>query len=402
MWTTQYANEQMPCRKMTRVKAGTIAMICAMCGPGHPAVGASAPSHHADVASVGLLHDDREVEIKYRDGQTLVVKDNRDFADGFEHPRIADDRKTVAWAQRVSVVRGTIHADDDAEVLDSVRVFRQGEVDRTFTCGNILSDWRFVPHSSKLEVNCTENACDVRRVFDMETGKLLSTSTSDCPETAAPTPFQPPLTTDLTDKAEKGDAEALNALKRRFAQGDPLARYYLGNIYFNGLGVKQDYAAGAHWYQCPAPSDTIIAACKSVAFDALPGEAVRLLQRMKCAMADAANADAQSVKLSGGGADDYSVCCTEPDHGPCQAVVIGEIAGKWKDLTPRSGLAGSWGCGNLMPLSSVHESFHDVCLPAQGSAVTPIIKGRPHFPAVWQFHNGSYQEVVNPQSMLPP
>jgi hypothetical protein len=85
------------------------------------------------------------VQIKYRDGCTLVIKDNRAFADGFDHPRIAGDGKTVAWAQLVSVGRGAIHADDDVEVLDLVRVFRQGAVDQTCECSNILSGWRFVP-----------------------------------------------------------------------------------------------------------------------------------------------------------------------------------------------------------------------------------------------------------------
>jgi hypothetical protein len=64
----------------------------------------------------------------------------------------------------------------------------------------------------------------------------------------------------------------------------------------------------------------------------------------------------------------YEVCCRYGSHGPCAAVVIGELGGQWKDFTDKFGLFGfDETCAGLIVLSDTHAGLHDLCLPTQCS-----------------------------------
>jgi hypothetical protein len=116
---------------------------------------------------------------------------------------------------------------------------------------------------------------------------------------------------------------------------------------------------------------------------------------MKCEDVGSNYDDGSAVDLSGQGTPVYQVCCSQPSHGPCGAVVIGKIGEEWKDLTAKDGLLGfSGACNGFIVLDSEHNGFHDVCLPDQCSTVTPV-KGIECVPTIWQFSNGCYRSVVN-------
>jgi hypothetical protein len=76
--------------------------------------------------------------------------------------------------------------------------------------------------------------------------------------------------------------------------------------------------------------------------------------------------------------------------------VIGKVHGTWKNIGGGTGIDEYFGCSSLMPLKSRTNGFHDVCIPGQPSAVTPIPKAGQYYPAVWRFTRGSYREVANP------
>jgi hypothetical protein len=125
----------------------------------------------------------------------------------------------------------------------------------------------------------------------------------------------------------------------------------------------------------------------------LPPDALRLIKHLRC---DDYDSETTSVTLGRRGAADYKICCHEPDHGPCEAIVIGQIGGRWRNLTANDSILGFDGCTGFIPLESQHDGFHDICLSEQGSNVTPIVRGAPQIPALLQFKAGQYREVRNP------
>ncbi len=190
----------------------------------------------------------------------------------------------------------------------------------------------------------------------------------------------------------KDYAEALQWYRKAAEQGSNEARISLGKIYFEGTGVKQDYAEAARWYGCPKPSAEILASCRETSYKDLPRRAVALLNRMKCDIGT--NYDyGSAVDLNGDGISEYQVCCHDSPHGPCNSVVIGKVGTEWKDLTAKEGLLGFEGACNLfVVLESQHKGFHDVCLPTQCSVPAPA-KDKTCSPTIWQFNEGRYRSI---------
>ena len=158
-------------------------------------------------------------------------------------------------------------------------------------------------------------------------------------------------------------------------------------MYFDGNGVKQDFAEAARWFGCPKPSEAILAACTQTSYQDLPPGVVNLLGKMKCDSNEALSA----IDLSGNGPPVYEVCCSEAPHGPCGAVLIGKVGNVWKELSPKQGLQGFNGaCNGLIVLERQHNGFHDICLPNACSAVR---NNQCVAPDIWQFNKQRYQSA---------
>ena len=189
------------------------------------------------------------------------------------------------------------------------------------------------------------------------------------------------------------DAEALQWYRKAAEQGNKNAASAIGLKYFDGTGgVKQDFAEAARWYGCPKPSNEILAACTQMSNEVLPQGVLKLLGKMKCDSNDALSA----VDLTDEGTPVYEVCCHQPAHGPCAAVLIGKIGQQWKELSPEGGLLGFTGpCGGFVVLDSQHNGFHDVCLPDECSTPLKVKNNVCERPDIWQFSGGRYRSVPN-------
>jgi hypothetical protein len=201
---------------------------------------------------------------------------------------------------------------------------------------------------------------------------------------------------ELFSGASNGDRAALAEMRRRAANGDAGTKNDLAVLYFEGAGRgKPDYKEAAYWYGCPADADeTILAQCSDATFKDLPVDAMKLLNRMKC---DSDEGWGSRVVLRGeGGAPQFEICCHDAPHGPCSAVIIGEVSGRWQNLTEKEGVAGYDGaCLGLIVLRHQHGGFHDICLP---NTCSPLQEAKNHqcVPAVLQFKDGQYQSDVFP------
>jgi hypothetical protein len=152
------------------------------------------------------------------------------------------------------------------------------------------------------------------------------------------------------------------------------------------------FAAEDSASKCPRASKALQNSCREVTREDLPAEAIALLRKLKCEVAPGSNYDyGSAVDLNGDGVPEYEVCCHESPHGPCSAVVIGRLAGEWKDLTAKEGLLGYDGACNLFViLEDRHNGFHDVCLPDEcapgtGSPETPCV------PTLWRYTGDRYE-----------
>jgi hypothetical protein len=200
-------------------------------------------------------------------------------------------------------------------------------------------------------------------------------------------------TLSFNQERTSSDYARLNALRQRADQGDNIARSELGRMYFTGIGVKQDYAESARWYQCPRVSEKSLAACKAITLQDLPQGATALLTKMECDASSNYNYGS-AVDLNSDGTPEYQVCCQDSRHGPCSSVVIGKIGSEWKDLTAKGSLFGfDDACGQFFVLERQHRGFHDVCLPYQCST---LAKGKTCVPTIWQFDDGRYHSVLLP------
>jgi hypothetical protein len=151
--------------------------------------------------------------------------------------------------------------------------------------------------------------------------------------------------------------------------GNTSARVNLTHLYVEGAeGLPPNFAEAARWANCPRPSSTAMQTCKSVSRDQLPRPALELLRRLKCDSGDSDDYGTEVHLRADSDSPHYQVCCHEAPHGPCAAVLIGEIAGKWTNLTNQFGLLGfDMTCGGMMVLENTHEGLHDLCLPTQCS-----------------------------------
>jgi Sel1 repeat len=204
----------------------------------------------------------------------------------------------------------------------------------------------------------------------------------------------------------KDHTQALAWYRKAAEHGDIGAREIIGQMYFDGKGVQRDFAEAARWFRCPKPSEAILASCKEITYKDLPVGAVQLLQKMKCEVAKDVREggsnydDGSAVDLSGNGKPFYEMCCSETVHGPCGAVVIGNIDGEWKDLTEKRGLMGfSGACNGFLVLDSQHNGLHDVCLP--DSCSTPVGNDTCAGPEIWQFRDNQYQSVPSAPTKPP-
>lgn len=190
--------------------------------------------------------------------------------------------------------------------------------------------------------------------------------------------------------------QAIRWCRKAIESGNTAARSILGQIYFDGNGVTRDFAEAAKWFGCPQPSTKILSTCQETSQDSLPPGALHFLAQLKCD--DTSAWDGSEVDLAGEGTPAYLVCCREAPHGPCGAVLIAKVGGKWSDLTAKEGLLGFTGaCNGFIVLESEHNGFHDVCIPDQCST---RVQGTKCIPTIWQFSNGRYRSVT-PESLQP-
>lgn len=153
--------------------------------------------------------------------------------------------------------------------------------------------------------------------------------------------------------------------------GNTDATAYLAHLYTEGAeGLPRDFDQAARWANCPKPSTAAMKGCIQVTWDRLPQPAIALLRRLKCDAGSNYDYGTEMRLASGSDSPYYEVCCQDAPHGPCSAVLIGEVHGKWTDLTDHYGLEGfDTTCGGLMVLNTVHAGFHDLCLPNQCSTL---------------------------------
>jgi Bacterial Ig-like domain (group 2) len=153
--------------------------------------------------------------------------------------------------------------------------------------------------------------------------------------------------------------------------------------------------------RCPAPSKEIQATCRGITYEDLPDGARALLHQLRCDTGPSSNYNyGTAVDLNGDGIPEYQLCCNEAPHGPCGAVLIVRIGGKWTDLTPKNGMLGFEGpCNQFVVLATQHGGFHDVCLRVE---CAPSSKAGTCNPTIWQFDGTRYQVVDTAATLAPP
>lgn len=210
----------------------------------------------------------------------------------------------------------------------------------------------------------------------------------------------------LRERAERGDpkaasdlgwrylhgptpdyAEALRWYQKAAAGGDVAARLAIGYMYFHGQGVNQDYAEAARWYGCPKPDDRILSSCAEGVQEPLPPKALKAFRKLRvCNLSDG---HGTAIALSDDGTPVYSISCYEYAHGEELEVLIGRVAGVWRNVGSGYGF---WNCQNLLPLVSEHSGFHDVCHPNVCSPGTGT-GNRGCVPDIEEFRQGQYRSA---------
>jgi hypothetical protein len=183
----------------------------------------------------------------------------------------------------------------------------------------------------------------------------------------------------------KDVTKAVRYYKLSAELGNTFAAVDLVHLYSEGTdGLSKDFDEAAHWAHCPKPSSATMADCKSIVHAELPEPALGLLRRLNCAWSPNYDEGAEIHLRTGSDASYYEVCCHDVRHGPCDAVVIGEVSGKWKNLTEVSGFEAT--CGGLIVLDATHAGMHDLCLSDRCSSV---IAGRCD-PVILKFSGTKY------------
>ena len=189
--------------------------------------------------------------------------------------------------------------------------------------------------------------------------------------------------------------KAVEYYRRAAELGNADAVVNLINLYVEGAeGLPRNFDEAARWANCPRPSKSTMEACESTTRDQLPRPALALLDRLRC------DSESDVIPITEIHLKDesdlpyYQVCCHYGPHGPCGAVLIGEMAGKWTDLTDQFGLLGfDATCGGLMILESTHARLHDLCLPTQCSK----LENHRCRPTILQFNGIRYDSVPAPE-----
>lgn len=176
--------------------------------------------------------------------------------------------------------------------------------------------------------------------------------------------------------AELGNTNAAGNLTHLYAEG--------------GEGLPKDFDEAARWANCPKPSSSTMQGCQSNRSDQLPNPALALLHRLKCDTESNVDDIAKIHLQDGSDWPYYEVCCHYGPHGPCGAVLIGEVAGQWTNLTDQFGLYGfDVTCGGMMVLESKHAGLHDLCLPTQCSK----LENNRCRPTILEFNGIRYDSV---------
>ena len=172
---------------------------------------------------------------------------------------------------------------------------------------------------------------------------------------------------------EKAPDKAVQFYVRAAQLGSKDARFDLTQLYTQGAeGFPSDFDQAAHWANCPKPTTSTMKACKSVTYADLPKPALALLRHMKCYPGSNYDYGAELHLLSGSSAPYYQVCCHDVPHGPCPAVIIGQVSGKWKEVGNEGGVLGfDEACGGSIILETSHAGLHDLCRPDLCSTPNP-------------------------------
>jgi hypothetical protein len=191
-----------------------------------------------------------------------------------------------------------------------------------------------------------------------------------------------------------GSKDAIKAVEyyRQAADlGDTSAKVDLIHLYVEGAdGLPQNFDEAAQLANCPKPSSATMQSCQSITRGQLPKPALALLHRLKCDAGPNYDYGAEIHLRAGTDLPYYEVCCHDAPHGPCSAVLVGEVAGKWVNLADQVGLLGfDTTCGGIMVLESMHAEIHDLCLPDERSDPNSV-RCRP---MVLQFDGARYVSV---------
>lgn len=165
----------------------------------------------------------------------------------------------------------------------------------------------------------------------------------------------------------KNAGKATEYYRRAAELGDTSAAADLVHLYLEGAdGLPRNFDEAAHWAGCPMPSITMMQSCQATTSEQLPKSALAFLRNLKCDAGSNYDYGAQVHLSADSDAPYYEVCCHDSPHGPCAAVLIGEVAGKWVNLTAQIALLGfETTCDGLMVLDTAHAGIHDLCLPDQ-------------------------------------
>jgi hypothetical protein len=190
-------------------------------------------------------------------------------------------------------------------------------------------------------------------------------------------------------------SKAVEYYRRAAELGNTDAAVNLTNLYAEGgKGLAKDFDEAARWANCPKPSNSTMQGCESDTGDQLPPPALALLDGLKCDSESGVELTAKIHLQDGSELPYYEVCCHYLPQGPCDAVLIGEVAGRWTNLSDKVGLLGFSGtCGGLMVLQSAHAALHDLCLSWQCS---DLDKHRCR-PTILEFNGIRYHSVPAPR-----
>ncbi len=128
---------------------------------------------------------------------------------------------------------------------------------------------------------------------------------------------------------------------------------------------------------CPNPDRPIMNTCQQIKPEDLPEGVGNLLQDAP----PESGGWEYSTDLNGDGTPEYLACTRYFPHGPCGAVLIGQVRSKWRVLMDRAVQGYAAGCDNFfIIMESRTNGYHDICFPQEEKPI-------------WKFNNGKYQPM---------